>query len=58
VIIAGLCTAAEASLTKDAASPCIAFLARDAANSHWPAVEIYRSEAWKDWAKDVYARRK
>jgi len=57
VINAGLCLAQEAQISKIKNIPSTTFIARDGALNNYPALAIYRSNYWKDWAEDVYRKK-
>lgn len=54
VINAGLCVPFEARIIKLSKSPVSTFISRDKEFNNHPAAIVYRSDKWRDWAKEVY----
>jgi len=54
IMNAGLCIPCEAETLKFFKVPVTTFIARDKKFSNYPALAVYKSDKWWDWAKEVY----
>jgi len=54
VINAGLCVPFEAQVLKLSKALVTTFIARDKKLNNAPALAVYTSDKWRDWAKEVY----
>lgn len=54
IINAGLCIACESQMLHHATAPVTSFIARDKKWHNNPASEVYASDKWRDWAREVY----
>jgi len=54
VINAGLCIPFEAQVLRLSKVPVSTFIARDKKLNNYPALAVYSSDKWRDWAKEVY----
>lgn len=54
IMNAGLCIPFEAEVLKLSDVPVTTFIARDRKLNNYPALAVYGSGKWRDWAKEVY----
>lgn len=54
VINSGLCVPFESEVLRLSKVPVSTFIARDKKLNNYPALAVYASNKWRDWAKEVY----
>lgn len=54
VVNSGLCAPFESRVVELSNVPITTFIARDKKLNNYPALSVYLSDKWRDWAKEVY----